>query len=112
MQKIKNKKIDITLGDRMKKNKETQKSNPILAGLINMFFEMIKHFIKDFENIRKVKKIDNFSDKFSTIEHMLLRLEDKIQDNRRYIEDLKNRILWGNIIIIILLGIILYQLIK
>ncbi|MCD4796918.1 MAG: hypothetical protein K8R49_07120 [Candidatus Cloacimonetes bacterium] len=96
----------------MKKNKETQKSSPILSGLINMFFEMIKHFIKDFENIRKVKKIDNFSDKFSNMEHMLLRLEDKIRNNRRYIEDLKNRILWGNIITIILLGIILYQLIK
>ena len=89
-----------------------QKSSLFLSSIIKLFFDMIKHFIKDFENIRKVKKIDNFADKFSSLEHMLIRLENKIQENRKYIEDLKNRILWGNIIIVVLLLIILYDLLR
>jgi hypothetical protein len=95
----------------MKKVPEKQKSNPFISGLINMFFDMIKHFMKDFENIKKVKKIDNMNDKFSSLEHMLVRLEDKIQDNRHQIEELKNRLLWGNIFIIILVLFVIYQLI-
>ena len=96
----------------MSKVPDRKKDSPLLSGLINMFFDMIKHFFKDFENMKKVKKIDSMQDNFSTIEHMLIRLEDRIQENRRQIEDLKNRILWGNIVIIVLLGIVIYQTIK
>ncbi len=96
----------------MSKIPDKQKQSPILAGLINMFFDMIKHFFKDFENMRKVKKIDNMTDKFAGLEHMLIRLEDKIRENRYQIEDLKNRLLWGNIVIIVLLGIIIFQLVR
>ncbi len=96
----------------MNKIPDKKKQNPILIGLINMFFDMIKHFLKDFENLKKVKKIDNVADKFSTLEHMLVRLEDKIQQNRYQIEDLKNRLLWGNIIIIVLVGIVIFELVK
>ena len=73
---------------------------------------MIKHFIKDFENIRKVKKIDHMAEKFSSLEHMLIRLENKIQENRKLIENLKNHIIWGNIIIVALSLIILYVLLR
>lgn len=96
----------------MKKNNGKPKSNLIITGLINASFDVLKHFIKDFENMRKVKKIDKFSDKFSTLEHLLVRLEKRMDENRRQIEDLKNRILWGNIIIIILILINLFHLIK
>jgi hypothetical protein len=95
-----------------KNNREVQKSSLFLSSIIKLFFDMIKHFIKDFENIRKVKKIDNFAEKFSSLEHMLIRLENKIQENRKIIEDLKNRILWGNVIIVVLLLIILYDLLR
>ena len=96
-----------------KKNKnERPKTSPIVSGLISMFFDIMKHFIKDFENMRKVKKIDNWGDKFSNMEHMLIRLEDKIQENRRQIDDLENRILWGNIVIIVLLLVIIFQSIR
>ncbi|MBL7149888.1 MAG: hypothetical protein ISS80_07425 [Candidatus Cloacimonetes bacterium] len=95
-----------------KNNREIQKSSPFLASIIKLFFDLIKHFIKDFENMRKVKKIDHIAEKFSLLEHMLIRLENKIQENRKLIEDLKNRILWGNIIIVVLLLIILYDLLR
>lgn len=92
----------------MFRKKSTNQSNPVLTGFINVIFDVFKHFIKDFENMRKVKKIDSVSDNFSTLEHMLVRLEDKIENNRKLIEDLKNRLLWSNVIIIILLALILY----
>jgi uncharacterized membrane protein (DUF106 family) len=96
----------------MKKKTEKPKSNPMLNGLINTFFDIVKHFLKDFENMRKVKKIDKFSEEFSTLEHMLLRLEKKMDDNRHHIEDLKARLLWGNVIIIVLILINIFHLIK
>ncbi|MBC8385190.1 MAG: hypothetical protein H8E57_06695 [Candidatus Cloacimonetes bacterium] len=96
----------------MKKKRDKQKSNPLITGLINMFFDIMKHFIKDFENVRKIKKIDNIGEKFSNLEHLLVRMEDKIQDNRRQIEELKNRLLWGNIITLVLLLIIIFQILK
>ena len=96
----------------MKKKTEKPPSNPMVNGLVNTFFDIVKHFIKDFENVRKVKKIDKFSEEFSTLEHMLLRLEKKLDDNRHHIDDLKARLLWGNIIIIVLILINIFHLIK
>jgi hypothetical protein len=96
----------------MKQDKEVQRSNPIISILIKAFFNMVNHLIKDFDNIRKIKKIDKFSNEFSTIEHMLVKLEKKLEDNRHYIEDLKTRILWGNIVIIILILLNIFYLIK
>jgi chaperonin cofactor prefoldin len=62
--------------------------------------------------MKKVKKIDNFTDRFSSLEHMIVRLEDKIQENRYQIEDLKNRLLWGNIVIVVLIGIVIFELVR
>jgi hypothetical protein len=96
----------------MKNKIEKKKPNIFMSGLMNIFFDLIKHFIKDAENIRKVKKIDHFDDKFSELEHMFIRLEDKINDYRKQIDELKNRILWGNIIVIVLLIFVLIELIR
>lgn len=96
----------------MSKFPDKKKQSPIVIGMINMFFDMIKHFFKDFENMKKVKKIDNFTDRFSSLEHMIVRLEDKIQENRYQIEDLKNRLLWGNIVIVVLIGIVIFELVR
>lgn len=96
----------------MKTKKNAPKSNPFLSGLIAMFFDMIKHFIRDFENIRKVKKIDSATEKFSALEHMLIRLEEKIYENWKLTEELKNRLFWGNVINVALLLVIIYLLVK
>ena len=96
----------------MKNKNDIKKSSPFLIGLINIFFDMIKHFIKDFENMRKVKKIDTAAEKFSALEHMLIRLEERINDNWKVVEELKNKLLWGNVINILLLLVIIYLLIK
>jgi uncharacterized membrane protein YjfL (UPF0719 family) len=96
----------------MKNKKEISKSGPILSGLITIFFDMIKHFIKDFDNMRKVKKVDTAADKFSALEHMIVRLENKINDNWKDIEELKSRLFWGNAINIVLFLVVIYLLIR
>jgi flagellar motility protein MotE (MotC chaperone) len=93
------------------KQKSNEKSNPIINGMVSTFFDVVKHFIKDMDNSRKLKNIDRYSEKFSTLEHMMLRLEKKLDENRHQIEDLKTRLLWGNIIIIVLILVNLFQLI-
>ena len=96
----------------MKNKNDIKKSSPFLSGLIHLFFDMIKHFIKDFENMRKVKKIDTAAEKFSALEHMIIRLEKRIEDNWRVVNELKSKLLWGNVINIVLLLAIIYLLIK
>jgi len=96
----------------MKNKNDIKKNSPFLSGLINIFFDMIKHFIKDFENMRKVKKIDTAAEKFSALEHMIIRLEKRIEDNWRVINELKSKLLWGNVINIVLLLAVIYLLIK
>jgi len=96
----------------MKNHNDKPRSNPFIAGLIKAFFDIVNHFIRDFDNIRKVKKIDKFSEEFSTIEHLLVKLEKKLNEQRFLIEDLKTRILWGNIVIIILILLNIFYLIK
>jgi len=104
--------MKLNLGVKMKNKNELKKNSPFISGLINIFFDMIKHFIKDFENIRKVKKIDTATEKFSALEHLLVRLEERINDNWKCVEELKNRLLWGNVINIALLLVIIYLLLS
>ena len=96
----------------MKNKNDIHKSSPFLSGLITVFFDMVKHFIKDFENMRKVKKIDTASEKISALEHMIIRLEEKLNDNWRVVNELKSKLLWGNVINIALLLVIIYLLIS
>ncbi|MBT3168504.1 MAG: hypothetical protein HN952_03135 [Candidatus Cloacimonetes bacterium] len=96
----------------MSKRNETRKDSSILSNLVKMMFDIFKHFIKDFENMRKVNKIDKVNKKFSNLEHLIIRLEDKIANNRHQIEELKNRIMWGNAIILVLLAFIIFHLLS
>lgn len=94
-----------------KANIQSKSSNNVLASsAVSAFFDLIRHFITDFDNKQKVKKIDKYKEGMQNIEHLIVRLEDKIENNRHEIEDLKNRLLWGNIISIVLLLIIIYHL--
>lgn len=95
-----------------REKKSKNRNNLFVEGVVSTFFDIVKHFINDFDNSRKVKKIDRYTEQFSTLEHMLVRLEKKLDENRHQIEDLKNRLLWGNIIIIVLILVNLFHLIK
>jgi len=96
----------------MKKNEEiaAKGNNVILAGFVSAFFDIVKHFISDLDNRQKVKKIDKYQEGLQNVEHLIVRLEDKLEQHRRDIENLKNRLMWGNIVIVVLLLICLYHL--
>ena len=94
------------------KKKNNQNSNPIISNFVSLMFDLFKHFIKDFENIKKVKKIDKFDDKILTLEHLIIKLQDRLQENRMLLEDLKNRVFWGNIVIVVLLLLNLFLIIR
>jgi len=94
-----------------KKTEVAAKSgNVLVTGFVTAFFDIVKHFINDLDNRQKVKKIDKYQEGLQNVEHLIIRLEDKLEQNRRDIEDLKSRLMWGNIIIIILLLTSLYHL--
>jgi predicted ribosome quality control (RQC) complex YloA/Tae2 family protein len=93
------------------KQKETPESKPLIAGLVKVLFEVVKHFLNDFEVNRTAKKFEKYGDQFQTIENMLTKLDNKLQDYRREIEELKNRLLWSNILLIILLLILILQIV-
>jgi len=93
------------------KNREEPQSKPIIAGAVKVLFEVIKHFIHDFEINRTAKKFEKYGEQFQTIDNMLLKLENKLQECRREIEDLKNRLLWSNILLIVLLILLIVQLV-
>ncbi len=97
----------------MKKKIEVpvRSGNALVNGLVSAFFDIVKQFIRDLDNRQKVKKIDRYQEGLQNLEHLIIRLEEKIEQNRRDLEELKNRLLWGNIIIIVLLLINLYHLV-
>ncbi len=86
-------------------------ANSWVTQIVAMVFDLIKHVIKDFEMNRNIKKATDVAEQFSTVEHLILKVETKISDNRKAIEDLKNRLLWSNIIIIALLVTVVIQVI-
>lgn len=94
-----------------KKQEENPQHKPLIAGAVKVLFEIVKHFIHDFEVNRTAKKFEKYSEQFQTIENMLIKLENRLNDYRREIEDLKNRILWSNILLIILLILLIMQMV-
>ena len=96
-----------------KKEKQMDsKSNFLTTNIIKIFFDFVKHIIKDFEQSRSVSKIDKFSEEFSNLEHLVIQLDDKLQENRRMIETLKNQLLWEHLILFALIVTILIQILN
>ncbi len=95
----------------MRKQKETPESKPIIAGAVKILFEVIKHFLHDFELNRSAKKFEKYEEQFQTIENMLIKVDEKLQNYRREIADLKTRLLWSNFLLIILLVLLIAQLV-
>ncbi len=97
-----------------KKEKRTveSKSSFLTTNIIKIFFDFIKHILKDFEQTRSVNKIDKFSQEFSNLEHLVIKLDDKLQENRRMIESLKTQLLWEHLILFALIVTILIQILN
>ncbi len=95
----------------MNKHKEDPQSKPLIAGAVKVLFEVIKHFLHDFEINRTAKKFEKYGEQFQTIDNMLIKLDNKMQECRREIVELKNRLLWSNILLVVIVILLIVQLI-
>ncbi|MCB5277832.1 MAG: hypothetical protein WC252_00410 [Candidatus Cloacimonadaceae bacterium] len=77
-----------------------------IPAYLPLLFELIRHFKRDLNHNGNIRKADHNSEKMATIEHMLVRLEKKIQYNRETYEKIANRIyLWLTINSVLLIAI-------
>jgi type II secretory pathway component PulF len=60
-----------------------------LPSFITIAFELMEHWKRDSAHNNNIKKLDKTSEQLGTIEHMLVRLEKKIQTNREMVDKLK-----------------------
>ncbi len=82
------------------------KSGKIIEGFAGLGFDLMRHWLHDLKFSKGPGKNDNIERHFSDLEHMLIRLEDRLNENRRIIEDLKAKIyLYGLIIIGLLITV-------
>jgi len=74
---------------------------------IPLAFELIRHFKRDLSHNGKIRNTDKTSEKIATMEHLLVRLEKKIQNNRETYEKIASKILiWLAINSLLLVGIL------
>ncbi len=91
--------------------REQPQSNPIYAGLVKILFEIVKYLLNNNDMIFTDKKAEDADKQFEEMKGMILELEKKTNDYRRMIEQLQARILWGNILFLILIIIMILQMV-
>ena len=81
--------------------------NKMIPAFIPLAFELVRHFQRD-ANHNNIKKTDKAAEKIATVEHLLVRLEKKVQLNREVYMKIANRItIWLGINSAILIVILL-----
>ena len=76
---------------------------PLMATLAKGFISHAKH---DY----KVKHYDKTKDKIDTIEHLLIKIEKKLNDARNEIEDLRRQVMFSKVINIVM-GVLIVTLV-
>lgn len=80
--------------------------NRFIPAFIPLVFELMRHFRRDVNHNGNIRKVDKTAEKMATMEHMMVRLEKKIQVNRETYEKIANRILiWSAINCALLIAI-------
>jgi len=77
-----------------------------LPAYLPLIFELFRHFKRDMNHNGNIRKSDHTAEKMATMEHMLVRLERKIQQNRETYEKIATRVyIWLTINSILLIAI-------
>lgn len=63
-----------------------------MPAFIPLLFELFRQFRRNFSHNESIRKSDISAEKLATIEHMLVRLERKIQHNRDTYEKIANKV--------------------
>ncbi len=75
-----------------------------MPSFIPLIFELLQHFTRNKAHDQNIRKLDKTQEKLATVEHMMVRLEKKIQHNRAEIQKLAIRVqifLIANLIVLI-----------
>lgn len=81
-----------------------------MPAFIPLLFEVFRHFKRDMVHNDNIRKTDKTAEKMATMEHMLVRLERKIQHNRETYIKIANRVTFWLIINSALLVTVLIKL--
>jgi hypothetical protein len=81
--------------------------NRFLPAFIPLAFEVMRHLRRDSSHNNNIKKYDKTSEKLSTIEHLMVRLEKKTQADREAFKAVNARIqIWLAINSVLLIAIV------
>lgn len=78
--------------------------NKFIPAFIPLVFELMRHFRRDMNHNNNIRKTDKTGEKIANIEHFMVRLEKKIQQNRDTYMAIANRLtiwLFANSVILI-----------
>ena len=82
----------------------------LTPAFIPLAFELMRHFRRNSNHDNNIRKTDKTAEKIATVEHLLVRLEKKVQQNREVYRSAASRIyLWlaanSALLIVILLKV-------
>ena len=78
-----------------------------IPAFIPLFYQLFKHFRRDLAHDGNIRKKDKTAEKLSTVEHLLVKMERKVQQNRQVYEKLaKNIMIWLLINSLLLIAIL------
>ena len=78
-----------------------------MPAFIPLAFELFRHFKRDVNHNGNIRKTDKTAEKMATMEHLLVRLEKKIQNNRETYERIALRItVWLAVNSLLLIAIV------
>ena len=79
-----------------------------MPAFIPLLFELLRHLRRDMSHNGNIRKTDKTMEKIATMEHLLVRLEKKIQHNRETYEKIALRItFWLALNSLLLIAIVL-----
>ncbi len=84
--------------------------NRFIPTFIPLFFELMRHLRRDASHNNNIRKNDKTTEKLGTLEHMMVRLEKKVQQNRDFYHKNFNQLRWWLILNSALLIAILVKL--
>ncbi|MBC8313125.1 MAG: hypothetical protein H8E33_02630 [Candidatus Cloacimonetes bacterium] len=91
-----------------KRREKSSSKSSIIQGFIKLFFGIVNHFVKDWENKFHSKGYNELSKKYKTFEN---RFYKDFKDMKIKIEKLTMKIVWLNFFIIILLIFVVIEFI-
>jgi len=56
--------------------------NSFIPAFLTLFFELVRHFKRDTNHNSNIRKADKTAEKLGNLEHLMVRLEKKVQFNR------------------------------